>query len=320
MIIDPETQEIKLRILWLPRYLENSHVVEALKPFGAVKSISREKWRCPGMEHIETLNREVVLRLADGVTVERVPHLLNVYGCQCLVLVPGRPPLCLRCTRVGHVRRYCRTPRCQKCRRFGHSSADCVTTYATKLQGAVECDNESSRELIMDITEVIDASGEAFEDKLLEAASEPAARDPTSQGELDPQPVTPAFLTTMAVEPPESTPHVAPVATALPTTLAAESPTSTTPVAPVVEVESISRVAGLVPQSTDVAEEVGASPVIASVKAVQTETPVPRPRGNDAVDGKRKPGAVRPKSKPYDKPPPVSKPLEVLPDAGPSPV
>lgn len=62
------------------------------------------------MEQMETMNREVVLTLGDGITLARIPHPLKVYGCQYLVLVPGRPTLCLRGNRVGNVRRHCYTP------------------------------------------------------------------------------------------------------------------------------------------------------------------------------------------------------------------
>ncbi|KAM7308889.1 uncharacterized protein ISCGN_012520 [Ixodes scapularis] len=111
------------------------------------------------MEHMDTLNREVNITLHDDITIEKVPHLLKIFGCQCLLLVPGRPPLCLRCNRVGHVRRQCKTPRCFKCGRYGHTTDTCVTTYASKLLGPRTQEAEEQSELLMDVTEVLDASG-----------------------------------------------------------------------------------------------------------------------------------------------------------------
>ncbi|KAM7290030.1 uncharacterized protein ISCGN_030158 [Ixodes scapularis] len=159
LVIDPDTRDIKIKIIWLPDHLEDRRVAEALQAYGTVRSMSREKWRCPGMEHMDTLNREVNITLHDDITIEKVPHLLKIFGCQCLLLVPGRPPLCLRCNRVGHVRRQCKTPRCFKCGRYGHTTDTCVTTYASKLLGPRTQEAEEQSELLMDVTEVLDASG-----------------------------------------------------------------------------------------------------------------------------------------------------------------
>ncbi|KAM7313587.1 mucin-7-like [Ixodes scapularis] len=158
LVVDPESKEVKLRLLWLPPHMENRRVVEALEPFGTVRSIVREKWKCEGMEGMDTLNREVQLTLRDDISVSKIPHLLTIYGCQSLLLIPGRPPLCLRCNRVGHIRRQCRTPRCTKCQRYGHSLADCVLTYADRLKiGTVD---ESATEYLMDASEVVEPSGD----------------------------------------------------------------------------------------------------------------------------------------------------------------
>ena len=94
LVLDPNSKDIKEKLLWLPTYLEDRRVVEALAPFGKVRSIVREKWRVPGMEHLETMNREVSMTLHDSVTSTEVPHMTKVYGVQSLVVVPGRPPLC----------------------------------------------------------------------------------------------------------------------------------------------------------------------------------------------------------------------------------
>ncbi|XP_075543213.1 uncharacterized protein LOC142577387 [Dermacentor variabilis] len=160
VVIDPEPTEVQMKLLWLPERLEDDYIRDALQAYGKVKSISAESWRVSEMEQMRTLNRDVVLTLADGVSVGDVPHLLPVFGVQSLVLIPGRPPLCLRCNRVGHIRRNCRTPRCETCRRFGHTSEECVVTYADKLRHRTKPPDESLQEHIMDITEVLDATGD----------------------------------------------------------------------------------------------------------------------------------------------------------------
>lgn len=192
LILDPEGRDIKLKLLWLPLHMENRRVAEALAPFGVVRSIAREKWRCAGMEHMETLNREVQLTLHEGMTSDTIPYLLTVFGCQSLVLVPGRAPLCLRCNRVGHVRRQCRTPRCSECRRYGHSTGECVTTYASKLRGPSAAD--TTLEHVMDVTDVLDASGDLPADKIAGPPSSPGA-------DLVPSPVSPLEAVPSAVGP-----------------------------------------------------------------------------------------------------------------------
>ncbi|XP_037555567.1 uncharacterized protein LOC119432476 [Dermacentor silvarum] len=160
VVIDPEPAEVKIKMLWLPEHLEDAYIREALQTFGKVLSISKESWKVSDMEEMRTLNRDVVLSLADGVSVADIPHLRTVCGIQSLLLIPGRPPLCLRCHKVGHIRRHCRTPRCDDCRRFGHTTADCVVTYADKLRHRTRPSDDALQEHIMDVTEVLDATGD----------------------------------------------------------------------------------------------------------------------------------------------------------------
>ncbi|KAH7956203.1 hypothetical protein HPB52_007056 [Rhipicephalus sanguineus] len=83
------------------------------------------------MEHWMTTNRDVALELKDGIT------------------------------RVGHVRRQCKTPRCLQCHRFGHLSDACVSTYARKLRSGQSSTEDPHLDHLMDPTEAVDASGEA---------------------------------------------------------------------------------------------------------------------------------------------------------------
>nr|XP_037272912.1 sporulation protein kinase pit1-like [Rhipicephalus microplus] len=160
MVLDPETKNIRLKLLWLPPHLESRRVEEAFQAYGVVKSVEREAWRCAGMEQWMTTNRDVALELKDTITVSSIPYLMSIYGHQCLVLIPGRPPLCLRCKRVGHVRRQCKTPRCLQCQRFGHLSDTCMSTYANKLRSGQGTEDQRL-DHFMDVTEVVDATGEA---------------------------------------------------------------------------------------------------------------------------------------------------------------
>ncbi|XP_077557311.1 uncharacterized protein LOC144172491 [Haemaphysalis longicornis] len=193
MVFDPDTRNIKMKLLWVPRHMENRRITEALEPFGTTQSVVREMWRCPGMDHMETGAREVSLILKDGVSVAEVPHMMDIYGSQCLVLIPGRPPLCLRCSRIGHVRRQCRTPRCSECRRYGHTAERCVMTYADKLrQGQEPSTDEDLSAHVMDVTEVVDATGEISQSMRSEnMTAVPTAPSAGENKDMCPPPVSP---------------------------------------------------------------------------------------------------------------------------------
>lgn len=78
--------------------------------------------------------RLVRLELREGVTLDRIPRQLRLGGGTVLVVVPGRPPICLRCRTTGHIRKDCRVPRCSECRAFGHEQADCTRSYARAVE------------------------------------------------------------------------------------------------------------------------------------------------------------------------------------------
>lgn len=70
-----------------------------------VRNVTKERWRVPGMESMGTLNREACHTLNDKVTAEDLPRIIKVFVIQSLLLVAGRFPLCLRCKKVGDIRR-----------------------------------------------------------------------------------------------------------------------------------------------------------------------------------------------------------------------
>lgn len=131
LIIDPNQKEIMIKLHWLPAFLPDDEVRNALEHYGTVQEITREKWRYPGFEEIETTTRIAELTLKTGVTVDHLPHQMQIAGTRVLVSVPGRPPMCLKCKRIGHMRKDCHTPWCRTCRTYGHDEHDCVRTYAS---------------------------------------------------------------------------------------------------------------------------------------------------------------------------------------------
>ncbi|XP_075740613.1 uncharacterized protein LOC142786821 [Rhipicephalus microplus] len=121
IIVDPQDQQVRLRLHWLLYGVNDEDVRTALAAYGKVVQVTRENWRVQGVSDKGSTTRTVLFKLKSGVKVEDLPHQIRVAGELALVVAPGRPMQCLRCQGTGHVRRECKVPRCSRCRRFGHS-------------------------------------------------------------------------------------------------------------------------------------------------------------------------------------------------------
>lgn len=155
VIVDPQDQQVKLRLHWLLYGVADEDIRTAFAAFGKVEEVSRERWRVQGMGDKTSTTRTVLLKLKSGVKVADLPHQVRVGGELALVVVPGRPMQCLRCQGTGHVRRECKVPRCSRCRRFGHVDADCVKSYAAVTGPAA---TDVAAEQVMDVVEAEDAA------------------------------------------------------------------------------------------------------------------------------------------------------------------
>lgn len=131
LVIDPGNQDVRLKLHWVLYNVPDDAVRAAFAPYGRVTDVAKEKWRVQGCAEKSSTTRTVSLKLKAGVSIDDLPHQLRVASDLALVVVPGRPPVCLRCQNAGHVRRECRVPRCSRCRRFGHDESACVKTYAS---------------------------------------------------------------------------------------------------------------------------------------------------------------------------------------------
>ncbi|KAM7304845.1 uncharacterized protein ISCGN_014745, partial [Ixodes scapularis] len=153
--VDPNRQEVRAKLHWVPFDVSNDTLRKALEEYGTVHEVTKEKWRVEGFEDIESTTRIAKLTLKEGKTPENLPHQLRLQGGTILVVVPGRAPLCLRCRRQGHIRRDCRVPRCGHCRGFGHVAQDCARTYASAV---VSRASDEGCDLIMDEAEAEEAA------------------------------------------------------------------------------------------------------------------------------------------------------------------
>lgn len=136
LVIDPNKKEVEIKLHWIPGDVSDESVEKEMGNYGKVKAIKREKWRSGFFEDVDTTTRHVTLLLREGGSANSLPHQMYIAGCRVLLAVTGRPPMCLRCKQIGHIRRQCQTPWCRTCRSFGHEEEECVRTYASQIRQA----------------------------------------------------------------------------------------------------------------------------------------------------------------------------------------
>ncbi|XP_075738453.1 uncharacterized protein LOC142783773 [Rhipicephalus microplus] len=179
VIIDPEDQQVKLRLHWMLYGVQDEDIRKAFAAFGNVTEVTRERWRVQGMREKGSTTRSVLLKLKPGVKVDDLPHQVRVAGELALVVVPGRAMQCLRCHGTGHVRRDCRVPRCSKCRRYGHVDADCVRTYASAT-GLPRADEHDELMDVVEAEEAAQGTNETNKQRGPQASSSPSGSEPST--------------------------------------------------------------------------------------------------------------------------------------------
>ncbi|KAM7313609.1 hypothetical protein ISCGN_003462 [Ixodes scapularis] len=125
VVVDPANRGVRVKIHRLLHHVPDDE----------------ESWGCGSM------TRTAVIRLKPGIGLEDLPHQLRIAGGPALVVVPGRPPLCLRCQRTEHIRRDCRVPKCATCHQFGHDGDHCIKTYA---RATCSSGQDANAERVMD--------------------------------------------------------------------------------------------------------------------------------------------------------------------------
>jgi len=128
------TSEYRARVHWLPHWVDNksllaafqAHNLEVVQICTDHSTVQLDKTHSLRSAAITT--RSVVLRTDN---INKIPHVMKVrddaHGEEwdALITVPRRPPLCLRCRQIGHVRGKCVAAFCGRCRRFGHKEPEC---------------------------------------------------------------------------------------------------------------------------------------------------------------------------------------------------
>ena len=105
-IMKMSEQIVNLRIHWLPIYYDHTILKAIFTDYGEVLDIKMMK---TSHEKLVALNgiREVKIK-TDELRKQQIPHLVNFNsGQSILITMAGRPPYCLKCQSVGHVRARC---------------------------------------------------------------------------------------------------------------------------------------------------------------------------------------------------------------------
>lgn len=130
-----------VRVHWVPYPIPMQAIVSEFEKINGLTVISANytKSTVPGMTHVRSLLREIVV---EAESVHTIPHVINwraaPAGGQALVTVRGRPGACLKCFREGHHRSECPVRYCQSCRQqtSTHTAETCPgRSFATAVSG-----------------------------------------------------------------------------------------------------------------------------------------------------------------------------------------
>ena len=115
MVIDNYTASISalneqrttVKIFWLPTYIRESFVRSFLAPYGKVMDVTRERVMLEQDKYCMGGTYSVEMVLSDRQKDE-IPYLVKYdVGISMLITMAGRPPLCLKCNNIGHIRKNC---------------------------------------------------------------------------------------------------------------------------------------------------------------------------------------------------------------------
>ena len=99
-------EQVNLRVHWMPLYYDGLILTEILESFGEVVDTNLSKTAHADVVAYDGV-REVRLR-TDELRKHKIPHVVHFNsGQSILITMQGRPPYCLRCKSVGHVRQRC---------------------------------------------------------------------------------------------------------------------------------------------------------------------------------------------------------------------
>lgn len=106
-VISIAKQSFEFRVHWLPSYIKDTFLEDFFSRFGKVTSVIREAVAFGPNATKRTSVRRIMIE-TDEMRKRSLPYVITFTGgYTALITVPGRPPLCLRCKTIGHLRKDC---------------------------------------------------------------------------------------------------------------------------------------------------------------------------------------------------------------------
>ena len=106
-IVSINKQTVEFRVHWLPTYIRDSFLEDFFSKYGTVKQVIREAVVFGPNSTKRSGVRRIVME-TDENRRRALPYVITFRGgYTALITIPGRPPLCLKCKSIGHLRKDC---------------------------------------------------------------------------------------------------------------------------------------------------------------------------------------------------------------------
>lgn len=101
-------ERLHMRLHWLPSQVHPSAICRAFSNYGKIIEVKEELCTIPGLLDCKSGVRKVIIEITEREK-DKLPHKIRVDAYTGLLTFRGRPPMCLKCGEVGHVRNFCPT-------------------------------------------------------------------------------------------------------------------------------------------------------------------------------------------------------------------
>ncbi|KAM7291077.1 uncharacterized protein ISCGN_027652 [Ixodes scapularis] len=120
-IVPTGPQVTNVTCLFLPTFVRNDQLVQALAPYGKVIDVAYATYHRTAT--VKTGTRFIRMEMKEA---NPLPNFLRVAGHRATFDYRGLKRVCRRCRQEGHVRAQCTTGYCDRCGVFGHPTEGCT--------------------------------------------------------------------------------------------------------------------------------------------------------------------------------------------------
>ncbi|KAG0427843.1 hypothetical protein HPB47_025130 [Ixodes persulcatus] len=129
LIVPTGPQVTNVTCLFLPTFVRNDQLVQALAPYGKVIDVSYAAYHRTAT--VKTGTRFIRMEMKEA---NPLPNFLRVADHRATFDYRGLKRVCRRCRQEGHVRAQCTTGYCDRCGVFGHPTEGCTANCTTVQQ------------------------------------------------------------------------------------------------------------------------------------------------------------------------------------------